>query len=79
MASRLLTIYLDDSCLIKLKRGEKCMKHCLLALLFLLVCMGGTAFARFTPEFTFTDLDGKVHSSENLQYTPLVLYVGSTF
>ena len=55
------------------------MKQCLLVLLFLLVCTGGTAFGRFTPEFSFTDLDGNIYSSAGLQNTPLVLYVGSTF
>ncbi len=55
------------------------MKHCLLVVLFLLVCTSGTAFARFTPDFSFTDLDGNVYSSTSLQDRPLVLYVGSTF
>ena len=54
------------------------MKHCLFILLFLLFCTEGTAFGRFTPDFIFTDLDGKIYSSTSLQNTPVVLYVGST-
>ncbi len=54
------------------------MKHCLFILLFLLFCTEGTAFGRFTPDFSFTDLDGKTYSSVNLKDTPVVLYVGST-
>lgn len=55
------------------------MKHCLFVLLFLLVFTGGTAFGRFSPDFSFTDLDGKVYSPSSLQNTPLVVYIGSTY
>lgn len=60
-------------------KGEHIMKHCLFVVLFLFIFTGGTAFGRFSPDFSFTDLDGQIYSSTSLRNTPVVVYIGSTY
>ena len=53
------------------------MKQIFRVLFLLLFLLASPLYVNAEPEFSFTDLEGKVYTSSSLKGTPLIINIGS--